>query len=122
MAENYKEIFRFFPKKGADELMIGSIFGAFSNLSSSVYDKYLDRLCKLREEEINRIYNAYKMIRFAARVNDKDRGFPDNFLQKHLFRVSKDVLESLDYALELKPFGKKWKDELAKLSEETLKK
>jgi len=70
VSENYKELIRFIPK-GTDQPEIGSLLSALTNLSSSIYDNYLDRLCELEEEEVDSIYEAYRKVKWGVKSSEQ---------------------------------------------------
>ena len=73
MVENYKELIRFVPKKESEEAGIGSLQSAVDNISSSVYDNYLGRICELDKEEVEYIYEAYNIMKVSIRIIHADR-------------------------------------------------
>lgn len=59
MKENCRELVKLTPFRGPHRANAEMVADTLSMLSTSVYDKYLDQLCGLKEEELARVYHAY---------------------------------------------------------------
>jgi len=70
LKQNYYEINRLTPVQGGHRPNPYVLAQMHCNLSFSVYDKYLDRLSKLKSEEMDRLYNAYLRIK---QINQADK-------------------------------------------------
>jgi len=66
IVENYRIL------KEIKAMMIGDLLNALTRLSFLVYEKYLDRVCELKEEDMKIIYDTYSAIQWAMRIGKQD--------------------------------------------------
>lgn len=67
LSNNYKLMIRYTPAKDQKAPSPELLARMFLDLESSVYDRYLDRLCDLEEELMHSMYRSYKHIRNCIR-------------------------------------------------------
>lgn len=72
MAYNYRTLTAHIPKREGVQAQVGSLISVLQNVSTCVFDKYLDRLCSLEEHKVQAIFNAYIMTNLAIRTMEDD--------------------------------------------------
>ena len=100
MKYNYRTLSRYIPTGERVQARIGDLMSALQNVSTCVFDNYLDRLCALEKHRVKAIYDAYAKIRAAIRIMESDRRMLPDVGVLPLESVSNNILRNAQVALE----------------------